>query len=128
MRVAPTLPQLLQILIPPAMSADITHFEALLVLLCAAQVIMVGDFNIAAAPADVHEAIPWEGLYHPSELQALQGLTGPQGCACVDTWRHLHPHTRDVYTVWEERKSARSFNVVSGDGALTWFCIDVAVH
>lgn len=86
--------------------------------LSAAQVILVGDFNIAAGPADVHEAIPWEGMYHPSELNALQGLTGPEGCACVDTWRHLHPHSRDVYTVWEERKSARSFNVVSG----AWTC------
>jgi exonuclease III len=103
------------------------------VTVCAVQVILVGDFNIAAAPADVHEAISWEGLYHPSELQALQDLTGPQGCACVDSWRHTHPHTRDVYTVWEERKSARSFNVVSGccsdngnGSASTWQCTEMA--
>jgi hypothetical protein len=28
-------------------------------------------------------------------------------------WRHLHPQGEGVYTVWEERTSARAFNVVS---------------
>lgn len=82
------------------------------VLLLAGQVILVGDFNIAAERRDVHEAINWDRLYHPSELQALQAITGQQGCNCTDTWRHLHPDTQDAYTVWQERTSSRAFNVV----------------
>lgn len=80
-------------------------------LLCV-QVILVGDFNIASEKRDVHDAISWDSLYHPSELKALHDITGPQGCNCTDTWRHMHPDTEGVYTVWEERTSARAFNVV----------------
>jgi exonuclease III len=32
----------------------------------------------------------------------------------TDTWRHLHPNTADMFSVWEERTSARAFNVVRG--------------
>lgn len=81
------------------------------------QVILVGDFNIAAEKRDVHDAINWDTLYHPSELKALQDITGPEGCNCTDTWRHLHPDAEGVYTVWNERTSARAFNVVGEHGS-----------
>lgn len=81
-------------------------------LLLPAQVILVGDFNIAAERRDVHKAINWDNLYDPSELQALQAITGQQGCNCTDMWRQLHPNTADAYTVWQERTQSRAFNVV----------------
>lgn len=70
--------------------------------------IAVGDFNVAAEQRDVHSAINWEGQYTPAELGALHGLLG----CCADSWRHLHPQQEGVYTVWNERTSARAFNVV----------------
>jgi exonuclease III len=72
----------------------------------------VGDFYIATEKRDVHDALSWETMYDPSELQALQALMGPDGSNCKDTWRLLHPQTDGVYTVWDEKTSARAFNVV----------------
>jgi exonuclease III len=80
------------------------------------QVVIVGDFNIAAEKRDVHDALSWDTMYHPSELQALQALMGPEGSNCRDTWRVLHPQTDGVYTVWNEKTSARAFNVVGVQG------------
>eukprot|EP00775_Hariotina_reticulata_P002004 gene2004-2326_t len=71
------------------------------------QVIAVGDFNVAAEQRDVHVAINWDNLYQPSELTALQEMLS----SLSDTWRRLHPDVSDVYTVWNERTSARAFNV-----------------
>ncbi|WIA36495.1 hypothetical protein OEZ86_007794 [Tetradesmus obliquus] len=71
------------------------------------QVIAVGDFNIAAEPRDVHSAISWDTLYAESELQALQQLIQ----TLDDSWRRLHPQQEGVYTVWDEKTSARAFNV-----------------
>jgi exonuclease III len=76
----------------------------------AMQVIAVGDFNIAAEPRDVHSAITWDTLYAQSELDALHQLTS----TLTDTWRQLHPEQEGVYTVWDEKTSARAFNVVRG--------------
>lgn len=73
------------------------------------QVILVGDFNVAATPVDVHASLAFPDLYAAEELAALHALTeGP--AAYVDVWRRLHPGTSDVYTVWDERTSARAFN------------------
>lgn len=80
--------------------------------MCRLQVIIVGDLNIAAEARDVHSALNWHTMYHPSELTALHDLMGPAGSDCCDTWRHLHPHTQDIFTVWNEKTSARAFNVV----------------
>jgi hypothetical protein len=83
--------------------------------LCMLQVIAVGDFNIAAEPRDVHSAMTWDTLYAPSELDALHQLTS----TLTDTWRHLHPEQEGVYTVWDEKTSARAFNVVRcGQGTI----------
>jgi len=68
----------------------------------------VGDFNVAAEKRDVHDAINWDTLYQPSELAALKQLLS----SLTDMWRRLHLDTSDVYTVWNERTSARAFNVV----------------
>jgi exonuclease III len=78
---------------------------------CAMQVIAVGDFNIASEPRDVHSAITWDTLYAQSEMDALRQLT----TTLTDTWRQLHPEQEGVYTVWDEKTSARAFNVVRGD-------------
>lgn len=70
---------------------------------------------------DAHDACSWDSLYDPAELTALHALMGPTGSQCTDTWRHLHPDTDGVYSVWSERTSARAFNVVGrvGRGAGT---------
>lgn len=73
-----------------------------------AQVLIVGDLNIAAAPCDAHQALSWERLYCPEELAALRSLFS----RVDDAWRGLHPHENGVFSVWNERTSARSFNVV----------------
>lgn len=72
------------------------------------QVIAVGDFNVAAEQRDVHSAITWGTLYEQQELDALHALFD----SCNDTWRHLHSADDGVYTVWNEKTSARAFNVV----------------
>ncbi|PNH08290.1 hypothetical protein TSOC_005178 [Tetrabaena socialis] len=69
-------------------------------------VIAVGDFNVAAARADVHPTYSFDGLYDERELAELHGLMA----AYPDVWRRLHPGTEGVYSVWEERTSARAFN------------------
>jgi exonuclease III len=81
------------------------------------QVIAVGDFNIASEPCDVHSTITWDTLYAQSELRALHQLTS----TLEDSWRRLHPQQEGVYTVWDEKTSARAFNVVSV-AALGWLC------
>lgn len=70
---------------------------------------MVGDLNVAAEPRDVHPSIEFDSLYDSRELELLSGLVR----AYPDVWRRLHPHAEGCYTVWEERTSARAFNVVS---------------
>jgi exonuclease III len=45
---------------------------------------------------------------------AAAGNTGGSSRGgCVDAWRHFHADTVDVYTVWDEKRSSRAFNVVS---------------
>lgn len=81
--------------------------------LASLQVIVVGDLNVAAERRDVHDAINWDKLYHPAELTALHSLMDPAGSNCADAWRHFHTDTEGVYTVWNEKRSSRAFNVVS---------------
>ena len=56
---------------------------------------MVGDFNVAMTPKDVHPSISHEGLYSEMELQAMRDLMVDY----VDVWRELHPDTADQFTV-----------------------------
>ncbi|KAG2496320.1 hypothetical protein HYH03_005552 [Edaphochlamys debaryana] len=71
------------------------------------QVILVGDLNISASPQDAHSVLNWDTMYDPEEVAVLHGLIA----AYPDVWRRLHPEATDVFTVWEERTSARAFNV-----------------
>ncbi|KAF8065610.1 Lrrc47 [Scenedesmus sp. PABB004] len=73
------------------------------------KVVVVGDLNVAAERRDVHAAIAWEGLYDPREPAALASLLAAGGLA--DAWRERHPDAADVFSVWDEKKSARAFNV-----------------
>ena len=59
------------------------------------QVIMVGDFNVAMTPKDVHPTISFEGLYSKEELEAMRNLMADY----IDVWRELHPDTADQFTV-----------------------------
>ena len=72
------------------------------------QVIIVGDLNIAAGPDDVCPKFSHEAMYHEDEKAALAGLLRD----FVDVWRRLHPQETAVYTVWDEKTSARAFNEV----------------
>ncbi|KXZ53641.1 hypothetical protein GPECTOR_6g558 [Gonium pectorale] len=60
-----------------------------------------------AEPRDVHAAIGYDTLYDERELSELRSMAA----AYPDVWRRLHPEQEGTYTVWEERTSARAFNV-----------------
>lgn len=72
----------------------------------------MGDFNVAAEQRDVHSSINFDALYHPDELSVMQQLLADY----PDVWRRHHPQQEGVYTVWDEKTSARAFNVVSAKG------------
>jgi len=77
------------------------------------QVIVVGDFNVAATPDDVATSIGWDGLWSVAEADALAHLTAPP---MVDAWRATHPGVSSAtaprgergFTVWDERTGARA--------------------
>lgn len=73
------------------------------------QVIIVGDLNVAASQADVHSKLTYERMYTKAEKEALQALLSDY----TDIWRRLHPDVNNVFTVWDEKTSARVFNEVS---------------
>ena len=72
------------------------------------QVIIVGDLNIAASQADVHKKLNYERMYSKAEKEALQALLRDY----TDVWRQLHPEVDNIFTVWDEKTSARVFNEV----------------
>ena len=78
-----------------------------------AQVILVGDLNIAASQQDVHGGCDFSQMYSPEEKAALQALLGD----LTDTWRLQHPETTDAFTVWDEKTNARFSNRV-------WTCVN----
>ncbi|GIM03777.1 hypothetical protein Vretimale_8394, partial [Volvox reticuliferus] len=71
------------------------------------QVILVGDLNVAAERRDVHPSLNFDSMYDEEELAVLAGLR----TSYIDVWRRLHPDVEGAFTVWEERTSARAFNV-----------------
>ena len=73
------------------------------------QVIIVGDLNVAATQADVHKKYCYERMYSTAEKEALQALLTDY----TDIWRRLHPDVEGVFTVWDEKTSARVFNEVN---------------
>ena len=70
--------------------------------------IIVGDLNVAASQADVHKKLVHDRMYSAPEKEALQALLSEY----TDIWRQLHPDADTVFTVWDEKTSARVFNEV----------------
>jgi exodeoxyribonuclease III len=71
------------------------------------EVLLVGDFNLAAAEADVSPAIGGlAGCYSAEERAWLATFIGKFG----DVWRKLHPDAKEVYTCWDVKTSRRAFN------------------
>lgn len=85
------------------------------------QVMIVGDLNVAASQADVHNKYSYDRMYSTAEKEALQALLNPY----TDIWRRLHPNMDSVFTVWDEKTSARVFNEVC---LCTSFCSTAAAH
>ena len=73
------------------------------------QVLIVGDFNIAATQQDVHDKLDREAMYPKPEKE----LFGSILAEFTDVWRKLHPDSVDTFTVWDEKTSARAFNEVT---------------
>ncbi len=104
------------------------------------RVLLVGDFNVCADERDVHPRIGLENAYSEEERNLFLSFLTDQGGIFVDSWRHLHPDddveknveksdskvteadttaapntsagggSAGVYTVWDEKTSARAFN------------------
>lgn len=74
------------------------------------QVLLVGDFNIAATQQDVHDKLDREAMYPQHEKELFDSILA----MFTDVWRKLHPDTTDAFTVWDEKTSARAFNEVGG--------------
>ena len=70
---------------------------------------IVGDLNVAASQADVHKKYSYDRMYSAAEKEALQALLNDY----TDIWRRLHPDADSVFTVWDEKTSARVFNEVN---------------
>ena len=55
--------------------------------MCALQVIIVGDLNIAASQQDVHAKLDYEAMYSAEEKALLRALLRDYR----DVWRERHP-------------------------------------
>lgn len=73
-----------------------------------AQVIIVGDLNIAASQKDVHSKLDYNRMYSQEEKALLHSLLHDY----TDIWRLRHPDETSTFTVWDEKTSARAFNEV----------------
>ena len=76
--------------------------------MCFAQVLLVGDLNIAASQQDVHEKLDREAMYSAHEKKLFDSLLAD----FTDVWRQQHPDTINSFTVWDEKTNARAFNEV----------------
>lgn len=90
------------------------------------RVLLVGDFNMAAGPLDVHpKAATYDTMYSDRERRVFASLLDRY----CDAWRQRHPDTDDVFTVWDEYTAARPFNHVCVgscmdlDGGLLHICL-----
>lgn len=70
------------------------------------QVLIVGDFNIAATQQDVHDKLDREAMYPKPEKELFDSILAE----FTDVWRKLHPDRVNTFTVWDEKTSARAFN------------------
>ena len=74
------------------------------------EIMLVGDFNVCSDERDVHPNISLRETYSKEEQDAFNALLFNSRLRMLDTWRHLHPDKKEVYTVWNEKTSARAFN------------------
>jgi len=72
-------------------------------------IIILGDFNIAPEPQDVHDPLAWEGkvLFSEKEREALRDL---MSVGFVDSFR-LHAQPEKSYTWWDYRMNAFKRNM-----------------
>ena len=73
------------------------------------QVLIVGDFNIAATQQDVHDKLDREAMYPKHEKDLFDSIL----TEFTDVWRKLHLDSVNTFTVWDEKTSARAFNEVA---------------
>jgi exodeoxyribonuclease-3 len=71
--------------------------------------VLVGDFNIAPAPIDVHDPAAWEGqvLFSEPERAAFARLLDT---GLTDVFRELHPQEQ-AFTWWDYRVNAFKRNI-----------------
>ena len=74
------------------------------------EILLVGDFNVSADPRDVHPRIGLEKAYSAEERELFLSFLREETGIFIDMWRQLHPDGEGVYTVWDEKTSARAFN------------------
>ncbi|QMT33244.1 exodeoxyribonuclease III [Conchiformibius steedae DSM 2580] len=65
------------------------------------QLVLLGDFNIAPADADVYDAEKWRGKIHCSD-EERQWFTALLDLGLTDALRHIHPQGAH-YTWWDYR-------------------------
>ena len=95
------------------------------------RLVVVGDFNIAPAAADVHDPEAWEGriLFSERERAALQGLLD---LGLADTFR-LFDQPEGVYSWWDYRVNSFKRNrglridLVLASPALAQACTEATV-
>ncbi len=87
-----------------------------------ADVVVCGDFNTAHRPFDL--ARPDEHAntsgFLPEERAWLERMLAD---GWVDTWRHVHPNTREVYSWWSYQTIARPKNI---GWRIDYFVVDEA--
>ena len=95
------------------------------------RLVVLGDFNIAPAPLDVHDPAAWDGqvLFSAAEREAFARLLAAGLC---DTLRRLHPD-EPGYTWWDYRMAAFRRNLglridhILASAPLCWRCRDCRV-
>ena len=74
-------------------------------------VILCGDFNVAVSDNDIYIESKWQEInsegFLSEERESLNGIF-EQGF--VDTYRLVHPHEKDKFTWWSNRKFKRNEN------------------
>jgi exodeoxyribonuclease III len=73
------------------------------------EILLVGDFNVSGDDRDVHPRIGLDNAYSKVEQQLFKSFFTCRA-RFADVWRRLHPNAEHVYTVWDEKTSARAFN------------------
>lgn len=72
-------------------------------------VIYCGDLNVCHKPEDIFS--PYTHHYSPGfSDEEREAFTQLLDMGFVDTWRELHPDTKDAYTYWDYRSGAREKN------------------